>query len=93
MLISCGTTKKIEALKPSPSNDAPIVFKNKTSFVAMPITISLSEIEHQLNKKLTGLIYNDSLMNDDKTQMKIWKKLMKSPKKLWKSAILEHLRL
>jgi hypothetical protein len=73
MLISCGTTKKIEALKPSPSNDAPIVFKNKTSFVAMPITISLSEIEHQLNKKLTGLIYNDSLMNDDKTQMKIWK--------------------
>jgi hypothetical protein len=73
MLISCGTTKKIEALKPSPSNDAPIVFKNKTSFVAMPITISLSEIEHQLNKKLSGLIYNDSLMNDDKTQMKIWK--------------------
>jgi hypothetical protein len=73
MLISCGTTKKIETLKPSPSNDAPIVFKNKTSFVAMPITISLSEIEHQLNKKLSGLIYNDSLMNDDKTQMKIWK--------------------
>ncbi len=73
MLISCDTTKKIEALKPSPSNDAPIVFKNKTSFVAMPITISLSEIEHQLNNKLSGLIYNDSLMNDDKTQMKIWK--------------------
>ena len=73
MLISCGTTKKIEAPKPSPSNDAPTVFKNKTSSVAMPITISLSEIEHQLNNKLSGLIYNDSLMNDDKTQMKIWK--------------------
>jgi hypothetical protein len=39
----------------------------------MPITISLSEIEHQLNKKLSGLIYNDSLINDDKTEMKIWK--------------------
>jgi hypothetical protein len=73
ILVSCGTTNKIEALRPSPSNDAPIVFKNKTSFVTMPITISLSEIEHQLNKKLSGLIYNDSLINDDKTEMKIWK--------------------
>ena len=73
ILVSCGTTKKIEALKPSPSNDTPIVFKNKTSFVTLPISISIAEIEHQLNKNLTGLIYNDTLMSDDKTQMKIWK--------------------
>jgi hypothetical protein len=73
ILVSCGTTKKIEALKPSPSNNTPIVFKNKTSFVAMPISISIAEIEHQLNKNLSGLIYNDTLINDDKTQMKIWK--------------------
>ena len=73
LLLSCSTTKKIEALRPDPSNDSPIVFKNKTSFVAMPITITLSEIEHQLNKNLTGLIYNDTLLSDDKTQMKIWK--------------------
>jgi hypothetical protein len=72
-LISCGTTKKIEALKPSPSNDAPVVYKNKTSFVAMPVEITLKEIEHQLNKNLSGLIYNDSVLNDDKTEMKIWK--------------------
>jgi hypothetical protein len=58
LLVSCSTTKKIEALRPDPSNDSPIVFKNKTSFVAMPITITLSEIEHQLNKNLSGLIYN-----------------------------------
>jgi hypothetical protein len=73
LLVSCSTTKKIEALRPDPSNDSPIVFKNKTSFVAMPITITLSEIEHQLNKNLSGLIYNDTLLSDDKTQMKIWK--------------------
>jgi hypothetical protein len=73
ILVSCGTTKKIEALKPSPSNDTPIVFKNKTSFVTLPISISIAEIEHQLNKNLAGLIYNDTLMSDDKTQMKIWK--------------------
>ncbi|HLO74029.1 MAG TPA: DUF4403 family protein [Flavobacterium sp.] len=73
VLISCGTTKKIEALKPAPSNDTPVVYKNKTSFVAMPVEITLNEIEHQLNKNLNGLIYNDSILNDDKTEMKIWK--------------------
>lgn len=73
VLISCGTTKKIEALKPAPSNDTPVVYKNKTSFVAMPVEITLKEIEHQLNKNLNGLIYNDSILSDDKTEMKIWK--------------------
>ena len=73
LMLSCGTTKKIEALKPNPSNDAPVVFKNKTSFVTMPIEISLKEIEHQLNKNLNGLIYNDTILRDDKTEMKIWK--------------------
>ena len=71
--VSCGTTNKIEALKPAPSNNAAVVYKNKISFVAMPIEISLKEIESQLNKNLTGLIYNDSILSDDKTEMKIWK--------------------
>ena len=52
LMLSCGTTKKIEALKPNPSNDAPLVYKNKISFVTMPIEITLKEIEHQLNKNL-----------------------------------------
>ncbi|WP_396138298.1 DUF4403 family protein [Flavobacterium sp.] len=73
LMLSCGTTKKIEALKPNPSNDAPLVYKNKISFVTMPIEITLKEIEHQLNKNLNGLIYNDTILNDDKTEMKIWK--------------------
>ena len=73
LMLSCGTTKKIESLKPNPSNDAPVVYKNKTSFVTMPIEISLKEIEHQLNKNLNGLIYNDTILRDDKTEMKIWK--------------------
>lgn len=73
LVSSCATTNKVEALKPAPSNDSPVVFKNKTSFVAMPVEISLKEIESQLNKNLTGLIYNDSILSDDKTEMKIWK--------------------
>ena len=70
---SCATVNKVEALKPAPSNDSPVVFKNKVSYIAMPVEISLKEIESQLNKNLNGLIYNDSILNDDKTEMKIWK--------------------
>jgi hypothetical protein len=39
----------------------------------MPMEISLKEIENQLNKSLTGLIYEDNVLEDDKTEMKIWK--------------------
>lgn len=73
LTVSCGTTKKIEALKPSPSNDNPVVFKNKVSLIAMPVEITLKDLEQQLNKNVNGLIYNDSILNDDKTEMKIWK--------------------
>lgn len=73
LTISCGTTNKIEALKPSPSATNSVVFKNKVSFISMPVEITLKELEQQLNKNVTGLIYNDSILNDDKTEMKIWK--------------------
>ena len=70
---SCSTTQKIEALKPLPSDDTPMVYNTKTSFVNMPLEISLKEIENQLNKTLNGEIYNDSNLDDDKTEMKITK--------------------
>ncbi|MDI1318212.1 DUF4403 family protein [Flavobacterium sp.] len=69
----CSTTQKIDALKPLPSDDAPMVYTTKTSFVNMPLEISLKEIEAQLNKTLNGEIYNDSNLEDDKTEMKITK--------------------
>src|SRR6218665_1106675 len=67
----CSTTQKIEALKPLPSDDTPMVYNTKTSFVNMPLEISLKEIEAQLNKTLSGEIYNDSNLQDDNTEMKI----------------------
>lgn len=70
---SCSTTQKIEALKPLPSDDTPMVYNTKTSFVNMPLEISLKEIENQLNKTLNGQIYDDSNLDDDKTEMKITK--------------------
>ncbi len=70
---SCSTTQKINSLKPMPSDDAPMVYKTETSFVNMPLEISLKEIENQLNKSLNGQIYDDSNLEDDNTEMKIWK--------------------
>jgi hypothetical protein len=73
VLNSCSTAQKIETLKPLPSDDSPMVYKSSTSFVSMPLEISLKEIEHQLNKTLNGQIYDDSNLQDDNTEMKIWK--------------------
>lgn len=72
-LFSCSPSKKIEALKPEPSNNAPIVYSNKTSLISLPIEVGMKEVEHHLNKNLKGLIYADTILNDDKTEMKIWK--------------------
>jgi hypothetical protein len=69
----CSTTQKIEALKPLPTDDTPMVYKTTTSFVSMPLEISIKEIENQLNKSLTDLVYDDNNLQDDKTEMKIWK--------------------
>ena len=73
VLNGCSTAQKIETLKPLPSDDSPMVYKTSTSFISMPLEISLKEIEHQLNKTLNGEIYNDTNINDDKTEMKITK--------------------
>lgn len=73
LVSSCATTTKIDAMKPLPSDDSPMVYKSTTSFVSMPLEISLKEIEKQLNKKLVGLIYEDNDMKGDKQEMKIWK--------------------
>ena len=72
-LFGCSSTNKIAALKPEPSENVTMAYKNTTSFVSMPMEISLKEIENQLNKSLVDLIYEDTVLEDDKTEMKIWK--------------------
>lgn len=72
-LFGCSSTNKIATIKPEPSKNVSVVYKTNTSFVSMPMEISLKEIENQLNKALNGLIYEDKVLEDDKTEMKIWK--------------------
>lgn len=69
----CSTSKKISALRPEPTEAAPIVYENAVSFIAMPIQIKLKDIENQTNRLLTGLIYEDNNIADDDLEMRIWK--------------------
>ena len=73
LLFGCSSSTKIGTLKPEPSKNVTMAYKTTTSFVSMPMEISLREIENQLNKSLNGLIYEDNNLEDDETEMKIWK--------------------
>jgi hypothetical protein len=73
MVSSCSTTNKIAALKPEPNDASPLVYENAPSVINLPISLKIKDIENQANTLLTGLIYDDSNIEDDDIEMKIWK--------------------
>lgn len=73
LLSGCSSTQKIAALKPEPDDASPLVYENTTSFIKIPIVIKLKDIENQTNKTLAGLIYEDTKIEDDDIEMKVWK--------------------
>ena len=70
---SCSTTAKIEAMKPEPDDASPLVYENAYSYINMPISIKLKDIENKTNSLLTDLIYEDNNLDDDDIEMKVWK--------------------
>ncbi|WP_158727807.1 MULTISPECIES: DUF4403 family protein [unclassified Flavobacterium] len=70
---SCATTNKINALKPEPDDAVPLVYENLPSYINLPISVKLKDIENQTNQVLTGLIYEDNTIEDDDIEMKVWK--------------------
>ena len=70
---SCSTASKINALKPEPDDASPLVYENVNSFINLPISIKLKDIENKTNALLTGLIYEDNNLEDDDIAMKVWK--------------------
>ncbi len=67
------TTSKIAALKPEPDDATPLVYENTTSFINLPVSVKLKDIENKTNTLLNGLIYEDTNIEDDNIEMKIWK--------------------
>ena len=70
---SCSTTNKIATLKPEPDDATPLVYESIPSYINLPISIKLKDIENQTNTQLNGLIYEDNSIDDDDIEMKIWK--------------------
>ena len=73
VLSGCSSTQQISSLKPEPGNSSEVVFQNTTSFISMPVTIGVADVEAQVNKMLNGLIYEDKNIDDDKIMMSVWK--------------------
>lgn len=73
LLSGCASTQKINALKPEPDNAAPLAYETAVSYLNLPVSIKLKDIENQANKYMTGLIYEDNKIEDDDIEMKIWK--------------------
>jgi hypothetical protein len=73
LISSCSTSNKITALKPEPDDASPLVYENAASFINLPISVKLKDVENQTNTLLNGLIYEDNNIEDDNIEMKIWK--------------------
>jgi hypothetical protein len=73
IISGCSTSQKIATLKPEPDDAIPLVYENVPSFINLPISVKLKDIENQTNTLLNGLIYEDNNIEDDDIEMKVWK--------------------
>jgi hypothetical protein len=73
LFLSCSPSQKITSLKPEPDDASPLVYENTPSFITLPITVKLKDIENQTNALLNGLIYEDNDIEDDDIEMRVWK--------------------
>ncbi|UYW00754.1 DUF4403 family protein [Flavobacterium agricola] len=61
------------ATKPEAEFQNKIAYNTKTSYVGMPISVAIKDIQTVLNQNITHLIYADSILADDNMEIKIWK--------------------
>lgn len=83
LLSACSSSNKIATLKPEPDDATPLLYETEVSFINLPISVKLKDIENQTNSILNGLIYEDAIIVDDDIEMKVWKQ---APIKITNSA-------
>ena len=72
-LSACSTSNKIITLKPEPDDATPLFYESEVSYINLPVSVKLKDIENQTNSILNGLIYEDAIIGDDDIEMKVWK--------------------
>ncbi|WP_281238004.1 DUF4403 family protein [Flavobacterium praedii] len=71
---SCSSaSQKIESLKPEPDDAVPLTYNSSPSYINLPVSIKLKDIENQTNTLMNGLIYEDNTIEDDNIEIKVWK--------------------
>lgn len=70
---SCGSKQALMTQKPEAEEAGPLVYDHVPSFINVPVSIKLKDIEYQTNAILKGLIYEDKTIEDDNIEIKIWK--------------------
>ncbi|MEY4038697.1 MAG: hypothetical protein RIR67_1009 [Bacteroidota bacterium] len=73
LTVNCSAPSKIKNLKPEPDDAIPLIYENTPSFINLPITIKLKDIENKTNSLLNAVIYEDNTIEDDNIEIKIWK--------------------
>lgn len=74
LVCSCSTSKQVAALRPSPDySSATVVYDKQLSFINMPVSLAISDIQSQTNKYLNGLIYEDKNLDDDNLMINVYK--------------------
>ena len=73
LMSGCSSASKIQAMKPEPNDADPLVYENLYSYINIPINIKIKDIENKTNTLLTDLIYEDTNIDDDDIEMKVWK--------------------
>lgn len=66
-------TKKINAEAPEETYASDTQTVNKYSYIAIPLNISLTDIEKNINGGIKGLVYEDDTFEGDDLKFKIWK--------------------
>ncbi|MBY0246011.1 MAG: DUF4403 family protein [Sphingobacteriaceae bacterium] len=74
VLSACGTHKKIAALRPDADyKNSTLVYQKETSTLNLPLEITLSDLQNQVNKNLNGLLYEDKNIEDDNLTIRVFK--------------------
>lgn len=72
-LSACSSSNTIATLKPAADDATPLFYESEISYINLPISVKLKDIENQTNSILKGLIYEDAIIEDDNIEMKVWK--------------------
>lgn len=73
LFFGCSPTQKIEALKPAPSYATDIVYEKQVSYFNLPVEITMTDLQGQINKYFNGLVYEDNVLEDDNMMVKVYK--------------------